>query len=283
MSPARSDVVDHPTPTPTPSGRRTQSSVTMDPRIHRRRTEVARRVGRRRLGVVLALLVVTATGTGGWFLLHGSLFSARVLRVIGSAHTPSATVLATAGLAAHPPLIDVDPGAAAARIEQLPWVATASVHREWPDGVVVTVHERTPVAVVELGRGGQSGPWAEVDRSGRVLADVPAPPHLARLASTGPPPAVPAPGGELGPAYDGALAVAASLPPAFAAQVAAVVVEPGGTVGLRLTTPVSVELGSTSQLSAKYEDVAAVLAGAPLAAGDVIDVSVPESPVIVPG
>jgi cell division protein FtsQ len=281
VSPTRSDVVEH--PTPAASGRRGPSPVTIDPRIHRRRTEVARRVGRRRLGVLLALLVVTATATSGWFLLHGSLFSARVLRVIGSAHTPPATVLATAGLTAHPPLIDVDPGAAAARIERLPWVATASVHREWPDGVVVTVHERTPVAVVGLGSGAQSDQWAEVDRSGRVLSDVPAPPHLARLVTTGPPPAVPAPGGELGSAYDGALAVAASLPPAFAAQVAAVVVEPGGTVGLRLTTPISVELGSTSQLPAKYEDVAAVLAGAPLVAGDVIDVSVPESPVIVPG
>ena len=47
---------------------------------------------------------------------------------------------------------------------------------------------------------------------------------------------------------------------------------------MRLTTPVTVDLGSTAQLPAKYEDVAALLAGATLTSGDVIDVSVPESP-----
>ena len=46
---------------------------------------------------------------------------------------------------------------------------------------------------------------------------------------------------------------------------------------LTLTTPVTVDLGPASQLGAKYEDVAAVLAGATLHAGDVIDVSVPGS------
>lgn len=282
MSPSRTGLADR--PARAAPGRRPEGRVSIDPRIRQRREEVTRGLGRRRRRMVVALLVVVALGVGSWFLLHGSLFSARVLRVVGSVHTPAASILAAAGLSTHPPLVDVDPGAAAARVERLPWVATARVQRQWPDGVVVTVDERTPVAVVAAGPA-PGGGWAEVDRTGRVLADVPVPPpHLVRLTSTaGTVPAPPAPGGDLGPSERGALKVAATLPPAFASQVTAVVAEQGGTVGLQLTTPVTVELGSTSQLHAKYEDVAAFLAGASLVAGDRIDVSVPESPWVLRG
>ena len=76
------------------------------------------------------------------------------------------------------------------------------------------------------------------------------------------------------------LAVAASLPPAFAQQVVTVSVGPGGRVTLALSTPVTIDLGTAAQLPAKYEDVASILARAKLTAGDVIDVSVPESPTV---
>ena len=56
-----------------------------------------------------------------------------------------------------------------------------------------------------------------------------------------------------------------------------------GLVTLAMTTPVTVALGDTTQLTKKYEDVAAVLAGAHLVAGDVIDVSVPDSPAVGEG
>ena len=90
-----------------------------------------------------------------------------------------------------------------------------------------------------------------------------------------------APGSALGPAAAPALAVATTLPPAFVAQVASVTGDPNGQVTLSLTTPVTVDLGSAVQLGAKYEDVAALLAGATLHAGDVIDVSVPGSPTVI--
>jgi hypothetical protein len=49
---------------------------------------------------------------------------------------------------------------------------------------------------------------------------------------------------------------------------------------LQLTSPVTVDLGSTVQLRQKFEDVAAILAGASLHTGDVIDVSAPRAPVV---
>jgi len=245
----------------------------IDPRIRERRSAVTRRKGRRRLVALGVLVLVAALVAGGWFLLHSRLLSARVVTVTGSAHTPEAEVLAAAGLGAQPPLLDVDPSAVAARVERLPWVATATVARHWPDGVSISVVERRPVAVVASG-----GAWAEVDGAGRVLITVAAPPAgLVKLAA---PVGPGAPGATVAPAARPGLAVAASLPPAFAGQVTEVDVGGGGQVTLKLTTPVTVNLGSTAQLSAKYEDVAALLARATLSAGDVLDVSVPESPVV---
>jgi hypothetical protein len=49
---------------------------------------------------------------------------------------------------------------------------------------------------------------------------------------------------------------------------------------LVLSTPVTVFLGTATDLGAKFEDTAAILAGATLHAGDVIDVSAPGSPVV---
>lgn len=261
----------------------------VDPRIRARRTAVTRREGRRRLRLVLLVLAVVALAIGAWVLLHSKVLAARVVRVEGSVHTPAAEIVAVAGLAHDPPMIDVDPGAAAARLERLPWVATATVARHWPDGVVVTVVERRPVAVVATSpAGGTPGtapaggtaPWALVDRTGRVLADVATPPAgLVHLVAPGTPGT---PGTTLGASAAPGLRVAATLPPAFAAQVTTVQVGKGGVVALALTSPVTVDLGITSQLHQKYEDTAAVLAGAPLVSGDVIDVSVPDSPVVSP-
>ncbi len=101
----------------------------MDPRISARRTAVIREQGRRRLIIGSVVLGAVALLVGGWFLLHTPLFSARSVTVTGNVHETSAQVMAQSGLADHPPLLDVDTGAVAARLEQLPWVRTATVQR----------------------------------------------------------------------------------------------------------------------------------------------------------
>ena len=76
------------------------------------------------------------------------------ITVFGNVHETAAQVEAQAALGDHPPLLDVDAGAAATRIEQLPWVRTAAVHVSWPDGVQITVTEETPRFVVSAPGGG---------------------------------------------------------------------------------------------------------------------------------
>ena len=91
------------------------------------------------------------------------------------------------------------------------------------------------------------------------------------------------PGSTLGRGDQSGLLVASTLPAAFRGQVTAVHVEPGNWVQLAMTTPIVVDIGATTQLPAKYEDVASLLAGAALHAGDVIDVSVPDAPTVTGG
>jgi cell division septal protein FtsQ len=246
----------------------------MDPRLSARRTAVMREQGRRRLLVLIAGVGGTLVIVAGWFALHSPIFSARALTVTGNVHETAAQVLTQAGLAGHPALLDVNAGAAAARIEQLPWVQSAAVHVSWPDGVHVTVTEKTPrLAASEPG-----GRWATLSADGRVLAVSTARPAGLMLLTA---PAAPgAPGTWLAPRDASGLRVASTLPGSFAAQVTAVTVEPQGWVQLAMTTPILVDIGSDAQLPAKYEDVSSILAGVTLHNGDVIDVSVPDAPTV---
>jgi cell division septal protein FtsQ len=249
----------------------------IDPRIRARRTAVVRAQGQRRLRLLVIGLAGVTVLVGAWFALHTALFSARSISVTGNAHESAAQVVAEAGLSSHPPLLDVDAGAAAARIDALPWVRSASVQVSWPDGVHIAVTEETPRYVAAVA----GGHWALLSADGRVLGTAPArPPGLLLLTL----PQAPGAAGTVLSGKDAAgLAVASTLPTSFAAQVTGVTVEPQGWVQLAMTTPIVVDIGSTAELTAKYEDVSSILAGATLHVGDVIDVSVPDAPTVTPG
>ena len=252
----------------------------IDPRIRQRRIEVARRRGRRRLRWVLAAVGVVLLVAVGIAVLHTPWFSVRGITVEGShPHTTTAAIVAAAGLRGHPPLLSVDPGATAARVESLPFVASAEIRREWPDHVLITVKERTPVVQMA----GPGPHWSILDGEGRTLEGGAAPtPGVAVLvvhAPWGPvPPA--AVGGSLPSVAAPGLAVARTLPPAFAAQVVSVTVAPDRTVSLALDSGIVVQIGTATELPAKYEDVAAIIAHASLRGATAIDVTVPGSPTV---
>ncbi len=248
----------------------------IDPRIRARRAEVLRSEARHRLHLALVVLAVVALLVGGWLALHSRLFAARVVTVVGAVHTPVAEIVAAAGLSDHPPLVDVG-AAAVAGVERLPWISQATVSREWPDGVRITVVERTPVATAEERSG--PDPWALVDRTGRVLA-LQAQPQAGLPRVRGP--GTPGRPGSTAVGLRAALRVVTSLPAAFAGQVDRVDEDHDGDVTLSLTSALTVYLGSTDQLAQKYEDVAAILAAADLTSGSTIDVAAPATPVVQP-
>ena len=71
-------------------------------------------------------------------------------------------------------------------------------------------------------------------------------------------------GGTLPGASSFALKVSRTLPPAFSAQVVSVTEASNATVSLLLNSGITVLLGTNSNLRAKYEDIAAVIAHASL-------------------
>ena len=232
-------------------------------------------------------LVGTALLVGVWLLLqHTSLFSARAITVTGAVHETTAQVEQAAGLLGHRTRrcsTSTPARRPGGMIEALPWVSSASVTVHWPDGVRIVVHEESP----PLGRHGaaQRGKWAadgELTGRGSLGRPHSRPAGLLTLAGPDVPTVA---GGTLGAKDAAGLAVATTLPPSFVAQVTAVTVEPGGWVRLTMTTPIFVNIGTATQLPAKYEDVSAsILAGAtPLHSGDVIDVSVPDAPTVTGG
>jgi cell division protein FtsQ len=262
---------------------RSDGAEHIDPRIRQRRESVERSRTHRRLRWAAALLAVAALVALGVGLLHTPLFGAKVVRVTGNhPNTTDAAILQAAGLVHRPPLISVDPAGAAARVETLPFVASAQVTRDWPDGVTVHVTERVPVATM----GATPSGWATLDGAGRTLAVAAArPDHLPALVVHGPAGTTVAPapvGGTVARAAEPGLRVARTLPPAFAAQVGTVTVAADGTVSLALDANLVVLLGTTSDLTAKYEDVAAIIAHAPLRGAHTIDVTVPQSPTVGP-
>lgn len=96
------------------------------------------------------------------------------IRVTGHRQTDDRDVFEALKLANVHSLFGFDAAAARERIEQLPWVRSATIQRSFPDAVNVTVAERLPFAIWD-----NAGRRLLIDDTGRVLG--PAPVHAADL------------------------------------------------------------------------------------------------------
>lgn len=262
-----------------PTSERRQSSI--DPRIRARRIEVQRTEGRRRLQRLAIAGGAVAFVASLLWLTTTPLLDVDAIRVQGAGHTGDAAVLAAIDIHRGDALLTTDISGAAARLARLPWVSTAKVRRSWPGTVAITVVERTPVAAIASRRGG----WVLVDAGGRQLATTPQPAiELVRVAGRA---LVPAPGVLAGPAYDGALTVAAAIPRSLRSVVQSVWPKRDGTVDAIVVLPggdtATARLGAPTQLESKLVALASVLERADLADVRVIDLRVPGAPALTRG
>jgi len=221
----------------------------IDPRIRQRREQVERSRTQKRLRRLAVVAGVAAVVALGVLALHTPIFQAKVVTVTGGhPNTSTLAIEAAAGVLHHPPLISVDPGPAAARVESQPFIASARVVRHWPDAVTIAVTERIPVTTMA----GPVPAWSTLDGNGRTLAVTPGKPALPVLVVTSVKgPVHPAPvGATVAPAAEPGLVVARTLPPAFAGQVVSITVATDGTVSLALNSGLVVLLGTVSDLDA---------------------------------
>lgn len=117
-------------------------------------------------------VVAVAALAGGvaWALLGSSFFVVRSVRVSGAGTIPRHEVIRAAHVTIGTPLIRVDAGAVARRVDTITRVQSASVRRSWPDSIVIEVVPRTPTFLVRAGHG-----YEVIDTYGVVLGRVPGP------------------------------------------------------------------------------------------------------------
>ena len=263
-----------PESTPKPTATVDPVSLPVEPRMWQRRVEVLREQGRRRLRWIIAALVGVVIAAAVLVALHSPVLAVRHVTVVGAHQTPVGDVVGAAALDGRP-LVDIDTGETAARVESLPWVAHATVVRSWPTGVTITIVERVPRATVDRPNG-----VAVVDASGHVLEWTQEPP--SGFPSLGAVVAPGRPGTVLGPGARPALMVVDALPAPLAPTVRRVVLDRGHHVWLDLGRGVSAALGGTGDIGAKLQSLASVLASARPSWPAVIDVTVPDLPTVGP-
>lgn len=242
--------------------------VGMDPRVRARRVQVRRAAGRRRLHRLVAVAAVLGVLTAAAGLALSPLLAVHTVTVRG-AGPQQAAVIRAAGIHPGDPMVFVHSGRAAAAVEHLPWVASARVHRSFPNTVTITVTPRTPVAWADTG----AGQMVVVDARGVVLARAPTAalplPQLIGLRHLA------APGGRIAPTSPAA--AAGALDPTLGPRVTTLMAGPQGLVALVLGGP-QLRFGDPASLPAKAHAAAAVL-GALVRPATYIDVSVPSAPV----
>ena len=252
------------------------STAPIDPRIRARRIAVRRDEGRRRLHRLAALGVIVAVGLMSVLVTRSPVLDVDRIAVRGANHASADAVRAATGIHRHSPMTDLDLGRARDRVLLLPWVNSATVTREWPVTVEVSVVERTPVAAAPASNGG----FMLVDAEGRLLEQVPAPPPGVVVLVDVPPAG--APGDMLDPSAAAALTVASALPPELVPHIAGVVANADG-VTLRLSVGGTARLGTADELPAKLLAVATFVDQVDLTDLCTLDVRVPSAPSLTRG
>jgi cell division protein FtsQ len=207
-----------------------------------------------------------------WVLWGSPLLAVRTVQVDGVATLPAEQVRETAGVDEGTPLLRVDVTAVQERVAQLPQVDSVEVTRGWPSTVVITVVERTPVAVV-----GTPGRRSLVDARG-VLFDT--------ITGDAPEGAVPLevadPGPDDAPTM-AALGALTALPDDVRGQVAGAAATSAEDVSLTLEDGTTVRWGTPEQTDEKAAALTAVLdqiASGALEPAGTIDVSTPDAVVL---
>ncbi|WP_367136715.1 cell division protein FtsQ/DivIB [Saccharothrix sp. HUAS TT1] len=215
-----------------------------------------RKVVRRRIGAILAMLVVTAVVCTVWFT---PVLGVREVDVRGTAELTADEVRQAAAVESGTPLVQLDVDAVAGRVRELPRVAGVTVERVVPGTVRLTVDEREPVGVVVAADGAHL-----VDATGKDYATVVQPPDgLPELKAAQ-------------DAVAAAVAVLTRIPEGLRAEVLSVAADSPSDVRLALSGGREVRWGSSDDSPRK----AAVLDVLMTRKGSVFDVSSPELPTV---
>jgi cell division protein FtsQ len=245
---------------------RAETGSAQAPPVSRTRRRFARRQWLRRWlvwrYVIGSVLLVAASVAGVWLVFFSSTLTVKHVDVQGESTLPPQRILDAAQVPTGAHLAQLDLGAIRTRVAGLAAVKRVDVSREWPDGVLIKVVERRPVAVVEL-----AGRYQAMDDEGVLFRSYARPP--AGLPRVVPSQAVSS------QALAEAAGVIAALPSGLAARVDHVGVRGLDEVTLTMRGGATVLWGSDAQSPLKAQVLVRLLARP----ARVYDVSVPGQPV----
>jgi cell division protein FtsQ len=198
-------------------------------------------------GLALAGLVGFAT----WALFGSQLLAVRSVVVTGTHLVPAAEVLEVAGVEPGTPLIRVNAGQVAARIETIRQIRGVRVTRSWPDRVVIVVLERTPALAVTAPGGG----FDLVDADGVIVRWAATRPGLPLYPVTA---AVASLRGD--PDLGAAAAVLGELPAWLRHSVESVTVPSPDQVTLELSGEITIVWGGTDRPAQKAQELTVLMA-----------------------
>jgi cell division protein FtsQ len=190
------------------------------------------------------LIAVAILAAAAWLLLGSSFLVVKHVEVEGNKLETSAQVRAQAAIKLGTPLIKVNSGAVARRVEQIAPVLSATVTRSWPNTIIITVRERTPKLAV-AGTGG----FQLIDGSGVIVRSAASKPASLPLLTDSP--AVL----RGSPAVRAAVAVLDQLPDHIRSQVLSVSAPAANAITLHLSTGVTVLWGSASDATQKAAEL----------------------------
>ncbi|AMV73107.1 FtsQ-type POTRA domain-containing protein [Desulfuromonas carbonis] len=101
--------------------------------------------------LALVILLVGAAFLAGRTVFHSDYFAVAAIRVENLQRLLEDDVIGLSDIRPGVNIFDLDLEAIGRKIAENPWVATAEVRRVFPREVVISVHEREPQAIINLG------------------------------------------------------------------------------------------------------------------------------------
>jgi cell division protein FtsQ len=221
--------------------------------------------------LALALLVPIVVATAAWAFTYTPVFDAKHVRVVGAMSLRPDDVRSLAEVDPSTNVFHLEPSAVIARLLTDPWIASATVAKDLPDTVVLTVVERRPVGLIDA-----MGEQPVLASDGTVL-----PASAATGATIDGLPSVRAGLGEPDDAQrTAAAALLSALDPVVEQRVTDLTVGQDLSETLTLRDGITVDAGTPGDESAKAKALRGVLrwataGGHPLAT---VDVSAPDAP-----
>lgn len=180
------------------------------------------------LGIVIVIV--------WWSLYQSRWFLIEDLKVVGTHRLDKARVSALANVRIGEPLISVNPGRISEKLNSIPQIKSARVERGWPHSVLITVTERSPVAVAKSKKG-----FKLIDDEGMLAGHIERRPKNMRLVDAKP----------NTPAMKAAVQIALAIPKKW--HVATISAANSNSVIVRLTHGQRIAFGSGEQASLKVK------------------------------